>query len=128
MHVTSAIDNQINSDFSVGDTVDEAVRFEEGLPVFFDTKAEQFFWVATAFRESRQAFHNVYQCIQHIVGARDAVELTDVVVNGLQILLRTLGEEDFKLGRFACHQSQARLARRRVTTSAAGLTLPAATS
>jgi len=41
LHVTWAVHNQINNDFVVSNTVDHSVRLNEGLPVFFDAKADQ---------------------------------------------------------------------------------------
>ena len=41
LHVTWALHNQINNHFVVSNTVDHSVRLNEGLPVFFDAKADQ---------------------------------------------------------------------------------------
>ena len=39
LHITASIRNQVNDDLAACDTVDHAVRFEEGLAVLFDPKA-----------------------------------------------------------------------------------------
>src|SRR5574340_306238 len=118
----------MDDDLAACDTVDHAVRLEEGLAVLFDAEADQFLRVAAALREFRQAPHNLHQLLQNAVGVGHAVEFGNVVVDGLQVPLRTLGEKNFEPGGCACHQGVVRLARRRATTSATGLTLPAATS
>ena len=101
LHVAASVSNQVNDDLDASDTVDHSVRLEEDLAVFLDTQADQFLRIATALRELRQAAHNVHHRIQHVVGVGDAVEFGDVVVDGLQVLLRSLGEQDFILGRGA---------------------------
>ena len=40
LHVTASVRNQVNDDLAACDTVDYAVRLEEGLTVFLDAKAD----------------------------------------------------------------------------------------
>lgn len=58
LHITTPVSNQIDDDLAACDTVDQAVRLEEGLAVFLDSQYGQLFREAATLWKFRQTLDN----------------------------------------------------------------------
>lgn len=94
LHVPTPIDDEVDDDLPADDTVDHAVGLERSLAVLLDAQCHKFFWVAATFGELSQPLHDHHQPVKHVVGVGHAVEFSDVIADGLQVLLRALGEQN----------------------------------
>ena len=85
------------------------------------------------FEQELATLRDVHEVVQQPVGIGRAVVFCNVVKQGFQVLLCTLGEQHFISVRRVSHarsmtQALGCLARKRFTTSVSGLVLPSATS
>jgi hypothetical protein len=68
------------------------------FPLHGDQERAQFLRAVAAPRKPRQALHGLHQLVKHSVGFGHTVELGDVIMDRLQVLLSTFGEQDLELG------------------------------
>ncbi len=119
LHVPTAIDDQQDVDGLVHDSVDETVRFEENLAIFPDAQRQQLLRISAALGEFGQADESLLDLLQNVIRFFRRISARDIVVKLVQVMRRVIGQQNGKR-----HQRVSRRSRRRLTTSAAGWTLP----
>ena len=116
LHIPSAVGDQVDEDLLPHHPINHPVGLEGGLAVLPNAQRDRLLGVAAAFREPGQAVDHRHQPIQHRVGFGEAIKLREGLVDGLQILLGTCGEQNRVAIDGSRHYADARLARSRATT------------